>query len=45
MGDGDVVIKGESLEGEVAFTDNKVIPNYDQIVNKLKIITINIWTT
>ncbi len=26
------------------FTDKKVIKNYDHIIDKLKIVTVNIWT-
>lgn len=42
--DNEIVAKGENLEGQVEFNDRKVIKNFDKIVDKLKIVTVNVWT-
>jgi hypothetical protein len=43
--DDDLVVKGEDVEGQVEFSDTKAIPHCDKLTHKLKIVTLNVWTS
>lgn len=45
MRDDDLPSKGESLEGQREFSDLKVISNCYKLTHRLKIITLNVWTS